>query len=307
MFIANELKGPLEYATRKGIAHALMYGDTGHHPRMSYEAHTALLSVIDAYPNITFHFILGNHDMYGDDPNAGHALELLQRANRSNVRVYTKPTKVKLEGAKVNFLPFPHCTFDKVALNVAHLPVQGSRMDTGSESKSTVSSTAVIVSGDLHTSQQVRNTYYSGTLYQTRFGEKPEKFFHDIHFINEHDYTITLVPHTPAITLQTLVVNSPDDLQDIPEDSSVMYRLIINDGADIVPEHYSHLQIVQQNTFKTKQELQSIMQMKHAEGESIRIDVPEFLEAFFVSTGVAIEQVDRLMSLRKSVLQAYSI
>lgn len=300
-FIANELRKPLEYASVKGIGHAFLYGDVAHKPRMTYEAHHALLSVIDEYAHLHFHIILGNHDMNGVDAASGHSLELLIKAKRKNVTVYTQPTLLKVDGALVNFLPFPHSKFHSKALNVAHVDVQGAKNDNGREVDSKLQSDAVAVVGHIHTAQRVRNTYYSGTLYQTRFGESTEKFFHHINFKNPDRYSIELVPTTPDVALITQVVNSPADLDFDPEPGH-LYRLIIKDGADVSPADWDHLNVLQHNSFKTTQDLQSILEVAHAEGEQIHISVPEFLEAYFAAKGTEAGRVSKLIKLRNSLL-----
>lgn len=302
-FVTNELRGPCNYAVEHGVAHIFMLGDTCCKPRMSYESHIALLALIDEYPTLHFHFVLGNHDMYGEDPRAGHSLQLLMRARRPNVSIYVKPTRKLIDGCKVQFLPFPHRKFDPAALNIAHVDVAGAVNDNGRPVKSTDTSTAVAVIGHIHTSQRVRRSYYPGTLYQTRYGEKEAKFFAHVRFNSPKDYNVQLVRHDPAVLLRTLIVKSREDIENADPSPHILYRLIVRDGADVTQEDWAHLTTRQTNTFKTKEDLKAIMNVDHSQGEAIRISIPEFLEAHFVASGMAVPRAQGLLALRESVLK----
>lgn len=303
-FVTNELRGPCQYAVERGIVHIFMLGDTCSKPRMSYESHIALLELVDEFPTLNFHFVLGNHDMYGDDPRAGHSLQLLMRARRPNVFVYTKPTRKLIDGCKVQFLPFPHQNFDPAALNIAHVDVAGAVHDSGRPTKATNTSTAVAIIGHIHKSQRVRRSYYPGTLYQTRYGEGEDKFFAHVRFNSPKDYNVQLRRHDPAVLLRTLIVKSKEDIDNADPSPHILYRLIIRDGADVTQEDWAHLTTRQTNTFKTKEDLKAIMNVDHSQGEAIRISIPEFLEAHFVASGMDINRAQGLLQLRESVLQA---
>ncbi len=303
-FVYNELRGPCNYAANNGIKHIFMLGDTCNKPRMSYESHTALLRLFDAFPELHFHIILGNHDLYGEDPRAGHSMQLIMKTNRRNVSVYTKPTKKLIDGCKVQFLPYPHRSFDPTALNIAHVDVSGAVNDNGRPVKSEDASNAVCVIGHIHTAQQVRRSYYPGTLYQTRYSEKEDKFFALIRFNNTKDYDIQLRRHDPAVLLRTLIVKTREDLEQADPDPRILYRLILQDGAEVSPEDWSHLNTRQTNTFRTKEDLKAMMNVEHAQGEAIRISVPEFLEAHFVASGMPIDKAQKLLALRESILKA---
>src|SRR6185437_4516379 len=111
------------------------YGDTCQNARMTYESHVAMIRLFNQHPDLMFHIILGNHDMRGKDWRAGHSLELLMLARLPNVHVYVEPTNVKIEGARVRFLPYPFSNFDKSALNVAHIDVKGAKHENGTAVK----------------------------------------------------------------------------------------------------------------------------------------------------------------------------
>jgi len=303
-FVTNELRGPCNYAVERGIQHVFMLGDTCSKPRMSYESHIALLGLLDEFPSLHFHFILGNHDMYGDDPAAGHSLQLLMQARRPNVSVYTKPTKKLIDGCKVQFLPFPHRSFDPHALNIAHVDVAGAVNDNGRPVKSDDESKAVAIIGHIHKAQRVRNTYFPGTLYQTRYGESEDKSFAHVRFNSPRDYNVQLRRHDPAVLLRTLIVKSKEDLDNADASPHILYRLIISDGADVTQEDWAHLTTRQTNSFRTKEDLKAIMNVDHAQGEAIRISIPEFLEAHFIAAGMEVDKVGSLLRLRESVLKA---
>lgn len=302
-FITNELRSPCTYAVEHGIQHIFMLGDTCSKPRMSYESHIALMDLVDEFSMLTFHFILGNHDMYGDDPRAGHSLQLLLKANRPNACIYTRPTRKMIDGCKVQFLPFPHRNFDPQALNIAHIDVAGATNDNGRPVKSDYASKAVAVIGHIHKAQRIRNSFYPGTLYQTRYGEGEDRFFADIRFNSPNDFDVQLKRHDPAALLRTLVVKTREDIENADASPHILYRLIVRDGAEVSAEDWQHLTTRQTNTFKTKEDLRVIMNVGHAQGEAIRISIPEFLEAHFIASGMEVQRTQSLMKLRDHVLK----
>lgn len=263
--ILQEAQKAVDYGKSKGIANIFLYGDVCDAPKMSYQAHQALLDFFGRNSDCQFYIILGNHEMLTANSST-HALSLLQAFSSAcpNVHIYDKPTLEKIDGAKVNFLPFPHAEFNSQALNVCHVDVAGSFMDSGIASKSSIDvGENVVVAGHIHTSGQVKECYYSGTMIQTNFGESIQKYFHLIHFNSIDDYEIQLIPTKPNLLLMTAIVNSKVDIDDAVKTSKKLsqkqvWRLIIADGAEIDAEDYESLNVVQVKSFSTKKDLQEL-------------------------------------------------
>ena len=104
---------------------------------MSYKAHLALYDFFSQNADMKFYVILGNHDRLASNESYGSSCDLLEKFSLSNVEIFSKPTLKKIDGAYVNFLPFPYSDW-KDALNVCHVDVKGSTMDSGRPSQSEI-------------------------------------------------------------------------------------------------------------------------------------------------------------------------
>lgn len=266
--ILNEAQKAVDYGLERGITRIFMYGDTCDSPKMSYQAHEALYKFFARNSQCKFYVILGNHELLSAG-SKHHALSLFQAFHSAlpHVKVIDHPVNAKIEGALVRFLPYPEASFSKDALNICHIDVAGSTMDSGIKSKSTIDPKEyVIVAGHIHTAGQVRNCYYSGTMIQTNFGESEQKYFHHIHFNSVDDYEINLIPTHPEFLLRTLIVKSQADIDKAIKQAQearekIVWRVIVSDGADVdlsSSDLSSKLNIVQVKSFKTKQDLQEL-------------------------------------------------
>ena len=184
-FVMRLVDQCLEFAKKRAITEIFLYGDICESTRMSYEGQLALLTLFRSNPNLKFHVILGNHDKVAIDSSAGHSLQLIEAMKIPNFVLYKDDSKVvKFGDALVNFMSWPSASFKSRSnlLNVGHIDVKGAKTDSGRllDAEDLPASKAASVMGHIHTKQKIRNTHYSGTLYQTNFGEAPEKFFHHI-------------------------------------------------------------------------------------------------------------------------------
>jgi hypothetical protein len=309
--IMNEMERVLQYGRKHGINTVIQYGDVVDSPRASYGAMMALSRFLGANDDFTFHIILGNHDLYGETPDTGHSLELLKLLySKSNVKWYTKPRTVEIDGAAVRFLPYPHESFDKKALNVFHKEVRGSKNDAGRtmNGDELTDTKAVVVAGHLHTAHRVRNTYYSGTLYQGNFGESLPKYFHHIEFNSAQDYEIRLIPHDPLYKLHTVVLQNREDLQTIPEGEFNLVKLIIQDGADVSASDYAKFSnIVMIKPFQSKEDLQVILtEDLIVGGKPVSFKPETFFNEWIQSLDVDEQMRKRIRYQRKKILQGLS-
>jgi hypothetical protein len=270
----------------------------------------ALSRFLSSNDDFTFHIILGNHDLYGETPATGHSLEVLKLLyTKPNVKFYTKPKTVEIDGAPVRFLPYPHESFDLKALNVFHKEVSGSKNDAGRVNKSEelTNSKAVTVAGHLHTAHSVRNTHYSGTLYQQNFGESLPKYFHHIEFNSNSDYEIKLVNHEPKYKLFTVVLQTRDDLATIPTGEHNLVKLVIQDGADVSASDYAKFKnIVMIKPFKSKEDLQVILTEDLTEGQAISFRTEDFFKGWLASLDVEESMRKRIRVKRRQILNGVS-
>ena len=246
--------------------------------------------------------------MYGKTPDTGHSLEVLMLLySKKNVRFFDKPKTLDIDGARVRFLPYPHENFDKTALNVFHKEVYGSKGDSGRvmAEEGMTKSKSVVVAGHLHTAHRVRNTYYSGTLYQTNFGESQDKYFHHIDFTSPSDYTIELVKHRPKYVLHNVVLQSRADLASIPKGETNLVKLVIQDGADVGAADYAKLSnIAIVKNFKSKEDLQAVLTEDLTEGKELIVRTEDFFRAWVDSLDVETTMRKRIRTVRRRVLEA---
>lgn len=237
-FIENEVNKVLRYARKNGAQNIIFYGDLCERPLMSYASMRSLFRILST-PKFQFHIILGNHDIdtrLGGTPDQ-HSLLVLQDFFKGSktVHIYTEPTDVEIDGVLVRFLPWPHLNTSPDALNIAHIEVLGAKWDSGrdTDSKSPKPNKKhVVVLGHIHTAQKIYKHHFSGTLYQTNFGEKLPKYFHHIEFNSPDDYDIRLIKHRPDIELRTIKAMSEKDLEQIPTDKNILVRLVL-DGISV--------------------------------------------------------------------------
>lgn len=292
----------VEYGLRQGIRNIFLYGDVCDGPKMSYRAHQALFNFFKQYSLCDFYIITGNHDIVS--VGGTHSLELLETFNAAlpNVYIFRKPTMVEIDGVTVNFLPYPFKDFKYIALNVCHLEVSGCSLDSGRISKSDIDTgECITVAGHIHTHGKVANCYYSGSPVQTNFGEKLDKGFHHIRFNSRNDYSIDFISQEPSIKLKTLVINTKQDCN-VTQERGDVYRLLIQDGADVQPQDYMHLNVAQVKSFKTNEDLQSIATaIDYVSIEDIKPEdvLNELLDA---QTNLCDEMRERIREVRRRVL-----
>ena len=257
-YIIDEVRLVLTKALKNGVRLAVFYGDIGDKPHLSYRAHMLLIDLIREFADtFKFLFLMGNHDFLNREVTG---LDLLVHMRLPNAKFVTKTPKVFFSDSDHPLMlhPWPHykdVMFDG-ACNVLHIETKGSMMDSGRASPTdvTIDPKAFWVAGHLHTNHM----NYSGTIYQTSFGEKPEKFFHIVDRVNRK---IKSVPHKPKYTLANVVIETAEDLRTlIPSDPTTLVKLFIKSKVVVPPELLDkYPNVVKHNSFQTKQELQALV------------------------------------------------
>ena len=306
--VCGEVQRVLRYAEQQNVRNIIFYGDICENPRMSYSGMLELSKVL-SNKEFEFFIIPGNHDTIGRTPEVGHSLEVVSEfevAKRSNIHIYLAGADVKIDGALVRFLPFPRDKFHPKALNVCHLDVYGATTDNGRQilNEERDQSDCVAVAGHIHTNQVVRNTYYSGTLYQTCFGEKPKKFFHSIEFNGPQDFEITSVPFKPKYRLHTITVQTASD---IPHDlkSTDLVKLVLQDGAQVTADDYKHLNVCVVRNFQSKAQLASVLtEDLPSDGIDHRISTTEFFNSWVSGLDVPDKLKASVQATRKRILSS---
>lgn len=310
--ICNEVQKIIDWGRKRGINRVFFYGDVCDTPRMSYESYRAFAKLLRSNPNTEFHMILGNHDKFAVQSEAGHSLELIKdlldvMEALPNVNLYTEPTDVEIEGVPVRFLPWPSRAFSKRMLNVAHIETAGSKSDSGKlmDPEGLYDGNAVILAGHLHTEQVVRNTYFSGTPFQQNFGESTKKYFHHIRFESVKDYEIEKIRTRPQYLLHNILVKSKRDLELIPDSPTDLVKLIVRDGADVDATAWANKpNVVKTTGYRSREELEAVLTADLAQSEQITVDTTAFFMAW-LETQTEISEEDRaaLPKLRRSILR----
>lgn len=304
-FVIQEVQKIMDYGRSKGVFTIIFYGDLFENPRGSYEGHLALIGLFRSNPKFRFIAIPGNHDKFGLQTSAGHSLQILEAMKIPNFVLYTEPTVIDLDGARVHMMPWPCKAFRKDCLNVAHIEVKGSQLDSGRklDSDDLVKTSAVACVGHLHTPHQVKNVHYSGTIYQTNFGEGIKKYFHHVRFNDVDDYEIELIPHRPKYRLYTVIVHSKADLEGVSRKPNDLIKLVIEDGADIEANDYQWPNVVQVKAYKSKAELTAILTEDLVSGEELVIKSSDFFNEWISVQDITPELKSQAKKLRTKILR----
>lgn len=297
--VARAVSRCLKWAASRSIRNVFLYGDLCEGTRMSYEAQLALLSILRQ--DFDFHIILGNHDLFAEDPVLGHSLQLIKEFQLPNVRIYEEPTTAKIDGRAVRFLPWPNTDFDPKCLNVAHVDVAGAKTDSGRPISKGSESRATAVVGHIHTAQTVRHTHYSGTLYQTNFGESPNKYFHHIEY--DGGWVINKVPVKLEYRLHTVEARTRRDLKAVPRSDTDLVRLILVDGCQINAEDTAGINVVSTKAVNGAQELALARVEDLQDGSAVELSSDEFFHEWLSTRPVDPDLKEQATRLRSRTLK----
>lgn len=303
-YVMSEVQRVLNWAQKKKIGTCFFYGDLGENPRLSYVAMTAFTKTIRENPDIDFIAYLGNHDKLGRESSEGHSLEIIKLMQLPNLRIVTEDKYIKFGKIKIKVCPWPSTDFDSKTLNFGHIEVNGSKGDSGRvmDDDHLVKSKALVCMGHLHTPHQIRNTYYSGTLYQTNFGESLPKGFHHIEYTSVDDYEIHQIPFKPRYKLLNCVVETQEDVDALSQEDTDLIKLVVKDGADvIIPERRN---IVITKAFKTKNDLAQILTEDLMDGSELVVKTADFFKDWLAAQAIPEALKQRTRRVRRRVLGA---
>lgn len=265
--VEAEFRKACDYAVRKTIKHVVLYGDIGDKARLSYSDHITLIRVMfdPKYKHLKFWLYLGNHDFDEDGRNSFELfqellkfLRLLEQDIGKRIKIITKPLDTEIDGVKVRFLPYPNRQTSSKRLNFCHFDAVGGKRDNGKLIKAGegVDTDDFCCIGHLHTPHRVRNMFFSGTLYQTNFGESLPKFFHHVRVDENLKRRVKYIRNRPGFTLNNLQIYTRKDLNKISESESDIYKLFVHDGVDIKPDDLKkYPNVIKINRFKDEKDL----------------------------------------------------
>lgn len=312
--IVRAVSRVFDYALDNGVANIIFYGDIGEKPRLTYESQVALYGLLGRrrYRDLNLHFILGNHDFAEDGTHTLQVLDVVSSwAKAANIKVYTKQEQVNIDGVPFNFLPYPFTTTNKRHINVGHFEVSGSMRDNGRQINEGLETRHHTLMGHLHTKHKIRNTYYSGTLYQTNFGESLPKFFHHVKLQSKaplSELEVECIKFKPPWKLINETINVKQDLKNLEPDSLTLYKLFIKEGLDIdinqVLTDYPN--VVRHNVFKNKKDLETLITREwDFDAELVNdvggLDEIEVIREFMSTAGLKKSQINRGLNILKGI------
>jgi len=194
---------------------------------------------------IEVHLIVGNHDAYYKNTNSVNGVDLLLR-EYDNIKVYSKPTEIKLDELGVLFIPWINQENEKETIKLiekttckcamGHLELQGFRvnrqlvMDHGLESK-LFEKFDRVYSGHYHTRSNNGTVFYLGNPYEMFWTDvKDDRGF--------HIFDTETIEHTPVNNPFRLFYNiyyEDDDYQlfDTREYENKIVKVIVRKKTDI--------------------------------------------------------------------------
>lgn len=219
--IESEVRHVLLKARRSGVDTAILYGDLCERAVMTDEGKAVLTRLFVEFKDMHFLVIKGNHDASDTE---SCSLDLLAEQARlglfnATFALHTPHVAFADTDYPINLLPWPLTDTHPDMLNVLHTEAAGTTWETGRAVESGFSTKHLCVVGHIHKAQVVRNTHFSGTLYQTSFGEPPDKFFHQIAWTgNPKTSRVKQVQHSPFLRLTNEVIRSMDDYRKLLKD-----------------------------------------------------------------------------------------
>lgn len=261
--IVHEMDRVMEWGKREGIGLAVIYGDICETPNMSYQAHTLFLDFLMRWsPYYRILIPLGNHDK---EHSTHHSLQIFSRmcdyGLLPKVKIVEESTTFfRKSSTPLRICPWPFLDTDPDALNVIHEAVAGAHWDHGREVEGAKKMKDRCVSGHIHTAQTIGSTNYSGTLYQTSFGEKPRKYFHHVTWEDGEEPVIKRVRHVPSFRLENAIIESQSDVEALSRDRNVLYKAFVKSNAVLDEDAFAELpNVVKFNSFRTRKELEKLI------------------------------------------------
>lgn len=244
----NDIEKPFKYAVANGVKNVIVPGDIGQADELSSTAKYYLLELLMKYDGIlNIYMIPGNHDYDRLGVHSLKLFELLVKKNKfTSLKLYVKPTKVKIDGEKFYFLPFP---FDEGKLgyvNVAHIEVAGAVRDNGNKIRkgTAIKEGTSWIIGHLHQYQVLPNVLYCGTLHQNNFGEKLPKGFVHIRVkkgVVKHKF----IEIEPSFKFLTVNIDEPEDWAKISRVETEFHRVYVNSAMAIPDEIRNYTNVIQ--------------------------------------------------------------
>lgn len=243
----HEIDKVYQYAIANGVRHVFVPGDISDTPHMPYEVYIALVLFLKKYDGmIHTHYIPGNHDFSDVKKTSMDLLHVLAEENFfETFHLYMTHTRKKIEGCRVNFLPYPFNEApesSKPALNFSHVEYNGAINDTGRKMRikdEFIQNPGDFnISGHIHQYQYLKSkrALYCGNPFQKNFGESLPKGF--VHFkahsgAEKVSLRHKFVNNKPDFQFVNVTIESRDDFAKLSESDAYRYKLWLAPGVEI--------------------------------------------------------------------------
>jgi DNA repair exonuclease SbcCD nuclease subunit len=247
----TEIEKVYNYALSNSIEHMFNPGDLSHTPELTDTELIALIALFLKYDeHINSYYIAGNHDVESVKASSLDLLETIVNAGLyKRLKIYKKPTVETIDGVNVVFMPFPHLTVPRTKrppLVFAHIETAGAIGDngrplkTGNDEKFKRQKGDFVISGHLHQYQYLKEKriLFGGSLYQTNFGESLPKSYMTIsarYAEGKLKVNHSRIINKPNFVLETKIISSEDDWDQLSEEHTVRYRVLVEEGL-VVPK-----------------------------------------------------------------------
>lgn len=279
---------------------------TGNSMRLSEDAQSEFLSLLMWLDQrINTHIILGNHDWASE---GHHSLQLFLTMQEhkvfKRVRFYPTMEKVRIAGVKCALMPFPNIVPPAgTQVGFAHYGVAGAVGDNGRAVHSDGDGddhkfTCDIIQGHLHTHQRVGRHYFPGTLYQTSFGENPDKGFGLFQPTNGK-LGYKWIEQTPPFKLVNLRINKREDFKKLTKDPSTLFKLFVHEDVRVPDDLLTRYpNIVNRLAFANDEEAAIIENDEFAtENKRLDLDSRKALPEYLLTKGASKRQIARALEI----------
>lgn len=235
----EEVEKIYQYAESNSIRHIFVVGDISDTPFMPYDVYYKLLLFMRKYDGlVNTYYIPGNHDFSDVSKTSLDLLNVLCREKFfSSLYLYPEVTTERIDGVRVNFLPYP-CNeapeSKKPALNLSHVSYNGALNDTGRRMRVSdefiQNSHDFNISGHIHQYQKLKSkrAIYNGSPFQKNFGESlPKGFIHIVAGVQDGRMRVQhkFVNNKPDFQLLNIIVKKRDDLKKLSTSDAYRYKL----------------------------------------------------------------------------------
>lgn len=302
--IFETLHSLVRMGQEKGCSVVVLYGDITDKPgdaALTQEALRGLLTLFTSFPDVLFVVLRGNHEVVSEDDHSLLTLCHMEDAGLlPNVKVIVKPTVLwQSKGTPVNFLPWPHTATKAKCLNVLHVDAYGASHDSGRpiDDDKALNTSHFCVAGHLHTQQKVRNTHFSGNVYQKTFAESPKKYCHIIDWTGDTKTSrVLLRPIALPFTLSNVVLKSLEDYETFRQSyheatERVYYKVFVDQRSVVLPDDpfKGMPNVVKHNHFSSESEFKAqLSEEMSLEDDSVRteFDAMSAFQDWMLTNGV---------------------